>query len=105
MTKIVRSPQTLADIAEIWHYIAIDSEKNADLFVAEIDQKFHLLSCHPNIGTNQSDLFSGLQSFPVGKYLVFYRQIIDGIEIVRVLHGARDIEAMLLENKEEEKES
>lgn len=37
----------------------------------------------------------GLRSFPVGKYLIFYRLIDGGLEIVRVLHGARDIENLL----------
>ena len=31
------------------------------------------------------------RSFPLGNHLIFYRPIDDGIELVRVLHGARDI--------------
>ena len=31
------------------------------------------------------------------KYLVFYRQIFEGVEIVRVIHSARDIEAIFEE--------
>jgi toxin ParE1/3/4 len=33
----------------------------------------------------------GLRSFPVGNYVVFYRIVPEGIELVRVLHGARDL--------------
>jgi hypothetical protein len=36
-------------------------------------------------------------SSPVHVYLVFYRQITAGIEIVRVLHSARDIQRILAE--------
>jgi toxin ParE1/3/4 len=32
-----------------------------------------------------------LRSFPVKNYVIFYRPLEDGIEIVRVLHGAQDL--------------
>jgi toxin ParE1/3/4 len=35
-----------------------------------------------------------LRSLSVGNYLIFYRPLADGIEIVRVLHGARDIDSL-----------
>lgn len=40
---------------------------------------------------------SNLRSHPHGNYVIFYRPIGDGIEIVRVLHGARDIDAAFTE--------
>jgi plasmid stabilization system protein ParE len=43
-------------------------------------------------------LFEGIRVFPVSrfkKYLVFYRPIEGGIEVLRVLHGARDIQGLL----------
>ena len=30
-------------------------------------------------------------NFPVGNYILFYREVPDGIDLVRVIHGARDI--------------
>jgi len=36
-----------------------------------------------------------IRSFLVGNYVVFYRPIQDSIEVARVLHGARDIDALL----------
>jgi len=42
-------------------------------------------------GRSRFDLSPELRGFPVGNYLVFYRPASDGIEIIRVLHGARDI--------------
>ena len=38
--------------------------------------------------------YPGLRSWSVGNYVIFYRQVSTGIDIVRVLHGARDIEAL-----------
>jgi toxin ParE1/3/4 len=36
-----------------------------------------------------------VQSFPFGRYLIFYRIAADAMEVVRVLHSARDIETIL----------
>jgi toxin ParE1/3/4 len=40
-------------------------------------------------------LASGLRSFPVGRYVIFYMPTPKGVEIVRVLHGARDADSAL----------
>ena len=37
------------------------------------------------------ELGSGVRSFPVGKYVVFYLATEDGIKVIQVIHGARDI--------------
>lgn len=36
----------------------------------------------------------GLRSMPFGRYLIFYLLLSDGIDLVRVLHSARDLEAV-----------
>jgi toxin ParE1/3/4 len=46
------------------------------------------------MGTARDNLAPGLRSFPVGNYLVFYRITPEGIEVARVLHGARDLRAV-----------
>jgi toxin ParE1/3/4 len=40
-------------------------------------------------------LATDLHSFPLGRYVIFYVPRPKGVEIVRVLHGARDIESVL----------
>ena len=42
---------------------------------------------------------SDIRSMPVGRYVIFYLPLPSGIEIVRVLHGARDIESVLRDEK------
>ena len=44
----------------------------------------------PDMGRLREDLSAGLRSFSVGNYVIFYRPMKGGIEIARVLHGARD---------------
>jgi len=48
---------------------------------------------HANQGWDARDpeLLDGLRSFPIGKYVIFYVPRSRGIEVVRVLHGARDL--------------
>lgn len=46
------------------------------------------------MGRRRDELAPGVQSFPFGRYIVFYRVVSDAIEVVRVLHGARDIETI-----------
>ena len=91
MPIIVKRPKALSDLAQIWDYIADDSEERADAFIATIDAKFQTLSQHPAMGRRREELAPGLRSFPVGRYLIFYVALTNGVDIVRVLHGSRDI--------------
>lgn len=94
MPRILRRPLALQDLDQIWVYIALDNPKAADDFIARIEEKCRLLAEHPNIGTSCEALHPALRFLAVEKYLIFYLPLDDGIEIVRVLHGARDIESL-----------
>lgn len=93
MPVIVKRPLALLDVAEIWDYIADDSEARANAFINTIDQKFKNLSEAPHMGRSRDELGEGMRSFPVSRYIIFYRPLPDGVDIVRVLHSARDIES------------
>jgi toxin ParE1/3/4 len=99
MSTVVVRPRALADLAEIWAYIAEDSPDRADAFVDLIDSKFQALSRRPGVGRRRPELSSDIRSLTVGRYVVFYLPISGGIEIVRVLHGSRDIES-IFENEQ-----
>jgi toxin ParE1/3/4 len=91
MPAIVKRPRAKSDLVELWDYIADDSEARADAFLDRIDQKFRALAERPGMGCAREELAAGLRSFPVGRYVIFYRPAANGVEIVRVLHSARDI--------------
>lgn len=91
MSVIVKKVLAKKDMAEIWSYIADECEERADAFIATINQKFLALVGSPNIGRLCDELETGLRSFPIGRYVVFYRTITKGIEVIRVLHSARDL--------------
>ena len=59
----------------------------------KINQKCRNLANFPNMGRKREELLTSLRSFPVDDYLIFYRQIEGGIEILRVVSGYRDLNA------------
>ena len=91
MARIIRSPAAAQDAAEIWAYIADDNLSAANRLLARLDRTFQLLSTQPLIGQAVENIAPHLRFIPIGSYLIFYRAIDDGVEIVRILHGARDI--------------
>lgn len=92
MAIILKRPRAKADLVEIWDYIADDSENRADAFIETINQKLAVLAERPNIGRARDELGKNIRSFPVGRYVIFYMPIQGGIDVVRVLHGARDLD-------------
>jgi len=77
------------------------SVAQADAFIDLIDAKFQNLSRHPDTGRRRDELLDGLRSLPVGRYLIFYLQGDVFLRIVRVLHGARDVEAVFADPAED----
>jgi toxin ParE1/3/4 len=82
------------DLIEIGVRIASDDPAAADRWLEMIDQKCTLLSTMPQMGRDRGDLVPNLRSFPVGDYIIFYRPAAEGIVVIRVIHGARDIPAL-----------
>jgi toxin ParE1/3/4 len=78
-------------LGEIWFYIAQDDPEAADKFIRAIVSRFPKFAAMPELGRQREELSPRLRSFPVGRYVIFYRPMKNGIEIVRVLHGARDL--------------
>ena len=91
---LVISDEAIADLVDIWSYIAEDYPERADRFVDEIRSQCESLSETPMIGRERSELLPGMRSFPFGRYLIFYRIAEESLQIVRVLSGYRDLEAL-----------
>lgn len=89
----LKSPQAEIDLTAIWDYIAADNLRAADTLLDRIDAIFDMLAETPFAGRERSELRTGLRSFPVGNYLIFYVPTPDGVEVVRVMHGRQDIGA------------
>ncbi|MDR3557172.1 MAG: type II toxin-antitoxin system RelE/ParE family toxin [Syntrophobacteraceae bacterium] len=94
MARVLKRPQAETDLDEIWLYIALDSPDNADDFLDDFEKHCQALAQFPFIGANRDGLIPGLRSLAVGSYLIFYLPIEGGIDVVRVLHGMRDIDVL-----------
>ncbi len=99
MPQVTRRPLAEADILEIWDYIADDNPAAADRWVDQLDGQFRMLATQPKMGRARDELVPGVRSFPFGRYVVFYVPIDKGIDVVRLLHGARDIDAVFQPEK------
>lgn len=93
MNRFRLSQQAEQDLEDIWAYLAQQDELLADKQIAQILDRFPMLSQFSDMGKQRNNLLPGLRSFPVQPYIVFYTKIADGIEIVRVLHQSRDIDS------------
>ena len=60
--------------------------------------KIKTLAKNPLMGRARDELSDDLRSWPIKPYIVFYLPLSDGVEVVRVLHGSRDIENLFLED-------
>lgn len=84
------SPAAEDDLYVIADYLAEHNKAASDRWIARIGDTFTRLAEMPGIGVARPDLSPDLRLFPVGKYVVLYRHTGPDVEIVRVLHGARD---------------
>jgi len=91
MPLVLRTSQAELDRVEIALRIARDNPAAADRLLETIDEKCRLLAQMPEMGRKRPDLAPDLRSLPVSNYVIFYRPVPDGIQVIRVLHGARDI--------------
>ncbi|HEY2760508.1 MAG TPA: type II toxin-antitoxin system RelE/ParE family toxin [Pirellulales bacterium] len=92
MSKYDLSPLASADLDQLLDFIARDKPIAAVSFMQRIRRTCELLADNPQMGELRSDLVVvNARSFTVGNYIIFFRPMIDGVEVVRVVHGSRDI--------------
>lgn len=92
MAKYIITRQAQGDIDEILAFIAADNLDAALSFSDRLTHLFEMLADNSEAGRERPELKEDLRSFPEGNYLIFYRVWAGNVAIVRVLHGARDLE-------------
>jgi toxin ParE1/3/4 len=90
MPTLIISPEAEQDLIDIWLHIAEDQPVNADRFLERLQEKAQKLAEFTDLGVDRLDLAPDIKSFPVDRYILYYRPNDDGIELVRVLRGSRD---------------
>ncbi len=91
MARIVHSPAAEDDLLEIWLGLAAINVSAAERLMDDLDVATRLLATQALIGKARREFGAGIRSFPVRDYVLIYRPIVGGVELVRVVHGARDL--------------
>jgi plasmid stabilization system protein ParE len=98
MSRFVLSPAARLDLIEIWNYYAIEvgDADLADRMRDEIFGGIRAAAHRPGIGHFRRDLADEpLRFWRVRSHLIIYRSETKPIQVVRVLHAARDLRAVL----------
>jgi toxin ParE1/3/4 len=91
VSTIARSRRARADLVELAIFYGERSSRAANKLLDQIDAAAKFLAEHPYGGRARPDLRQDLRSFPVRPFVLFYLPQAGGVEIVRALHGSRDI--------------
>ena len=91
MARYLKSPEAEKDLIALWLYVSQENQSSATQLIDRLHGQMKLLADMPGLGRSRKDLAPRLRSFPMGTYLIFYREIPDGIEVARVLSARRDL--------------
>jgi len=99
--RIILRPQVVDDLLDIVTYLAERSPVSADRFSSAIWETLDHLAEAPGVGSPKryrSKRLAGIRSSPIKgfrNYLVFYRPMTEAIEVLAILHGARNVPQIL----------
>jgi toxin ParE1/3/4 len=94
MSRCYISPTASRDLDAIGDYFVARNIEAGERLLREFVKKCENLVKFPNMGRNYDQIKSGLQGVPLDGYIIFYRVVENGIEILRVVSGFQDLEAM-----------
>lgn len=98
--RYVLTPAAEVDLSEIVDFIRRDSPGAARRILGELRAAMQRLAAMPQMGHVREDLVEEpVRFWPVRSYLIIYRPEAEPLEIVRILHGARDVRSILGEDE------
>jgi toxin ParE1/3/4 len=97
---VTKKPRTKADLLDHYVYIGEENLDAADRFLASAEAAFEKLASMPRMGRiwqSEEPRLDAMRVWPIPgwNYLVFYRPVEGGIDVIRVLHGAQDVAAII----------
>src|SRR6266404_1290327 len=95
--KLYERTEAIEDVTRAIAWIALDDPAAARRFYSAVRQAYREIRRFPFIGVKRHFAEAGVRSWRVRgfQYLVFYRPAAERVEVVRVLHGAMDLEREL----------
>ena len=95
MARVFFTRAARDDLIDIWTHIAEDDPAAADRVLDRLDKVASHLADNPQMGPARDDIRPGLRYLVSGSYLLLYRIDGDDIEIVRAVHGRRDLYGLI----------
>jgi len=96
MARPIRHTQRArADLLALWIEIARHNPAAADRVYDRLEARVNVLSEFPEAGAARPDIAAEARMLVESPYLILYRIHLEDVQIVRVLHGARDIRSVL----------
>ena len=96
MKRFILTPRANQDVNDIWDYIADDNIEAADRVLEALDKAMVRLAKNPGIGHfREEPMDKRHRFFLVYSYLIVYRHETKPLQIIRVLHAARDVQSIL----------
>lgn len=93
------TPLARLDLIDVALFIAEENLSAADRFLDGITEAINRLAQRPMLGRSRPELGRNLRSLPHRHYVIIYRPTPPtGVEVIRVLHGSRDIPPLFDEN-------
>ena len=99
MARVLHTALAEESILDVGRYI-VERSQNVDAAIALVDriaQKCELYAQQPLTGESRPELGPAIRCFPVDNHIVIYRPLEDGILVLLVVHGARDIPSVFRE--------
>ena len=101
MRRYIISAPALQDLQAIIDYFAATNVETGDRFLSKFDSWCQKLRSFPAIGKRYDGLSLGLRGILIDEYIMFYKATDDLVEIVRIVHGKRDLFALFQPNNTE----
>ena len=95
MAEVVRTPLAEANLIDILTDLEQKNPAAADRYAVKFTDKARSLSQFPEIGRLRPEIASGVRSTLVKPYVIFYRHHGDTVQILRILHGRRDLQRIM----------
>jgi toxin ParE1/3/4 len=95
--RVHHSRRARDDLLEIWLRVAAENPAAADRLYDRFETRIAQLERYPEIGVARPDIAPEARMLVVRPYLVLYRLIRGGSEVVRVVHGARRLDSELFD--------
>ena len=96
MGHAIWTPKAEEDLEKILYYVAVEQRRPdaARQFAIEFERKANAAASRPNRGNRHPLAPSEWRYWHCKRWLIFYREIEDGVEVMRVLDPARDLPSL-----------